>query len=78
MDEVKLSKKFLKNNELKDNSTRLAQYFNSELVMIKDSGQWGQLNSKILNKGKSFHSGVFRTHKVLIIGMLFAKHTSYE
>ena len=44
MDEVKLTKRFLKNNELKDNFTRQAQYFNSDLIMVKEQGKWSQIN----------------------------------
>lgn len=40
MDEVRLSRKFLKNNELRDSVTRQAQYFNSAHLMIKDQGKW--------------------------------------
>lgn len=77
MDEVKLTKRFLKNNELKENQSRQAQYFNSDLIMVKDTGKWQQLNAKILNKNKVFHTGVFRTHQLCILAFLFTKHNSF-
>ena len=40
MDEVKLTKRFLKNNELADNKTRISKYFNSDLIHVKDRGKW--------------------------------------
>lgn len=78
MDEVKITKKFLKSNELKENQTRQAQYFNSEWMMISDQGKWQALNAKILNQGKILHTGVFRTHRVLMLAYYFCKHPNYD
>lgn len=74
MDEVRLTRKIFKNNELRDNLTRQAKYFNSDIVMLKDQGKWQELNSKLLNQGRTQCSGVFRTHKVLLCGLLFCRH----